>query len=306
MGSNEDIQRLAQELVANRIATEPKAEEPVEQAPASTEEQVDEDQSKEVETSEEEQYIDYMANGLPRKAPYKKAQELLAGEFNYTKRMQELPELVKVETNKAIEERTREIVANRNRLLESCDMVENFYGKPFVTDTHLDQLIQDGNTEEYLRLTRQEEKRREILSTAKAERQKAIDAKTAEEKEQLHQAAINHTQQLFEKMPELKDQQAQTKLAAYLKSSGLTDHEVATFIDHRGLIIAEKARRYDELSSGKVEPIRKDPPKVIKKVGATANKQTYTQKDVEESTGKLMKSGKLRDAAALYLKLKGA
>lgn len=302
------LQSLAQELVASRIEAEPAQEtkeQPIEQAPeASIEEhEQGEDQSEE-EVESPEDLIEFAADGGTHKAKLDEIKRLAAAGLNYTRKMQELPERAKIEADKIVQERTKSLEVDRTRTLEACDLVEGFYGKPFVTAEQLDQLIQDGDTETYLKLSRQEEKRKEILSTAKAERQKIIDKKAAEEKEQLHQSAINHTQQLFEKMPELKDQAAQNKLASYLKSSGLSDQEIASFIDHRGLIIAEKARRFDELSGGKIEPVRKDPPKVIKKVGATVNRQTYTQKDIEDSRSKFEKSGNLRDAANLLLKMR--
>lgn len=304
--SEDTIQSLALELAASRVAAEPEQTEKepegqAEQAPTEEPEQV-EDQSEEVESTEE--FIEFAADGATHKATLDELKKLAAGGLNYTRKMQELPERAKAEAEKIVQERTKALESERASLLEKIATAESFYNQPFVTDAQLDQLIQDGDTETYLKVTRQEEQRKRILATLQADRQKVLDAKAKEEQEQFKQAAINHTQQLFEKMPELKDPAAQTKLAAYLKSNGLSEQEISNFIDHRGLIIAEKARRFDELSGGKLEPVRKDPPKVIKKVGATINKQTYTQRDLEESKARFEKSGDLRDAANLLLKMR--
>lgn len=299
--SSEDIHKLAQELVASRMAGQ--TDEPTEQAEASVEEQeADEGQSTQ-EAEEQQELIELKAVGETHKYTIEQLKELASKGLDYTRKTQEIPERVKQETERQVLERTQEVQAERKRLLESCDMIESFYGKPFVTAEQLDQLIQDGNTDEYLRLSRQEEKRREIIDKAKAERQKVLDAEAKHNQDQFKQAAMQHTQLLFEKMPELRDQAALTKLASYLKNAGFTGGEIESFIDHRGLMIAEKARRYDELSASKGKPVEKEAPKVIKKVGATVNKQSYTQKDIEETRSKLTKTGSLRDAASLYMKM---
>lgn len=304
MGSNEDIQKFAQELVASRMAVNPATEEPTEQAEeASVEEQeVDESQS-EQEADNQPDYIELKAVGETHKLTLDQIKELASKGLDYTKKTQEIPERVRAEVERTVQERTKAVEAERNRLHEASDLVESLINKPFVTADQLDQLLQDGDTETYLRLSRQEERRLEILNQAKAERQKMLADKARAEQEQLNQAANYHTQNLLQTMPELKDAAAQAKLEAYLRGMNLTDDLMLRFIANGGLTVAEKARRYDELSGGKLEPVRKDPPKVIKKVGATVNKQTYTQKDLEDNSNRLKQTGNIRDAASLYLKM---
>lgn len=301
MGANQDIMLLAQQLVEQR-AQENAGQ--AEEQPAEEKEQVVEDGQSAQEAEEQQDLIELRAIGETHKFSLDQIKELASKGLDYTRKTQELSDRAKIEAEKIVNERTKEVQAERNRLLESCDLLESFYGKPFTTAEQLDQLIQDGDTETYLKLTRQEEKRKEILETAKKERQKIHEAKSAEYQEQLKQQAIQHTQLLFEKMPELREQPNQERLAKFLEKSGLSREEIQNFVDHRGLIIAEKARRYDELSTGKAEPVKQAPPKVIRKVGATVNKQTYVQSDLDAAAQKLAEKGNVRDAASLYLKMR--
>ena len=303
MGANQDIQSLAAEYVKNNLAVIEETSQAGEQPVEEIEQAVEEGQAEEA-TEEQPDLIELKANGDIHKLSLDEIKELASKGFDYTRKTQELSERSKADAERIADERTKGLQEERKRLIEAADMMEVYYAKPFVTPEQLDQLIQDGDTEGYLRLTRQEEKRKEILDAARSERKKIADTEAKAQQEQFNQAAIQHTEKLFEKMPELKDSENQKRLAQYLSKNGLSNDEIQKFIDHRGLIIAEKARRYDELSGGKIEPVRKDPPKVIKKVGAAVNKQTYVTKDLDESFTKLSQSGNLRDAASLLLKMR--
>ena len=303
MGANQDIQALAAEYVKNNLAIAEETSQAEEQPVEETEQVVEEGQAEEA-TEEQQDFIELKANGEVHKLSLDEVKELASKGFDYTRKTQELSERAKAEAERIADERTKGLQEERKRLIEAADMMEVYYAKPFVTPEQLDQLIQDGDTEGYLRSTRLEEKRREILEQARSERKKIAETEAKAQQEQFNQIAARNTQVLFEKMPELKDPERQKLLALYMVKEGVTNKELETFTDPRGLIMAEKARRYDELSSGKVEPVRKDPPKVIKKVGASVNKQTYIQKDVDESLTKLSQSGNLRDAASLLLKMR--
>jgi hypothetical protein len=301
MGANEDIQKFAQELVTKNLAA---AEGQVEEQPSEDTEEVVEESQSEEEAQEQQDLIELKAVGETHQYTLDQIKELASKGLDYTRKTQELSERAKSEADKIVLERTSALEIERKRLFDAVDNIEGMYGRPFVTQEQLDQLIHEGDTDTYLKLSRQEEKRKEILANARSERQRLQDEKAKADAEQFNKDAINHTQILFDKMPELKDKGNQEKLAQYLAKAGLTPKEISKFIDHRGLILAEKARRYDELSGGKLEAVKKDPPKVIKKVGATVNKQTYTEKDIDAAKAKLSQSGNLRDAAALMLKLR--
>lgn len=307
MGSNSDIALAAQAYLEKNLTqtTQESKEEPVGQTQEEpTEEQEVEEGQSTQEAEEQQDLIELKAAGESRKYTLDELKELASKGFDYTRKTQELSERVKTETEKEVNQRTAALEAEKKRLLDATDMIESFYGKPFVTPEQLDELINSGQSDEYLRLSRQEEKRKEILAQARSERNKITETEAKAKEEQLKQAAIQHTQMLFEKMPELKQEENQKKLANYLSKSGLSNEEIQNFVDHRGLMIAEKARRYDELKNGKLEPEKKDPPKVIRKVGSSVNKQTYTEKDLQVARDRLIQTGHLRDAAALYLKAK--
>lgn len=67
-------------------------------------------------------------------------------------------------------------------------------------------------------------------------------------------------QKLLERLPEWKDEEkaqaGKTKLVKYLQNEGLSESELSNVTDHRLLVMAEKARRYDEINS-KSKPSKK-------------------------------------------------
>lgn len=306
MSTNSEIAQAAQAYLERNLQTtqesEKAASQPTEE-PLAEEQEVEEGQATQ-EAEDQQDLIEFQAVGETHKLTLNEIKELASKGLDYTRKTQELSERAKTEAEKIVQQRTVALEAEKKRLFDATDMIESFYGKPFVTTEQLDELINSGQTEEYLRLSRQEEKRKEILAQARSERQKITDTEAKAKEEQLKQSAIQHTQMLFEKMPELKQEENQKKLASYLAKSGLSNEEIQNFVDHRGLIIAEKARRYDELKNGKLEPEKKDPPKVIRKVGSSVSKQTYTEKDLQAAKERLAKTGNLRDAVALYAKAK--
>lgn len=305
---NEDIQLAAQEILSKNLLNLPTnteegqaSEQPLEEQ--STQQDVEEGQSAQ-DTEEQQDYIEFMADGATHKASIDEIKELASKGLNYTRKTQELAERVKTETEKKVQERTQALESERKRILDSVDMLEGLYDRPFVTTEQLDKLIAEGDYDEYHRLNHQETKRKEILEKARTERQKIHEAKAKESQEQFRNYAIQQTEILINKMPELKVTENQEKLAKYLVNSGFNNDEIQNFVDSRGLMIAEKARRYDELSKSKVtEPVRNAPPKVIRKVGSSVSKQTYTEKELQTTQDRLKSSGNLRDAASLILQL---
>jgi hypothetical protein len=104
-----------------------------------------------------------------------------------------------------------------------------------------------------------------------AESQQTQTAKTQEQmKAEVQQLVEQQKNLLLEKVPEWKDEtRLKTDLTAlqdYLKSSGATDQEIASIVDHRVYVMALKAMRYDQMQT-KADPKMKQmktKPKFVK------------------------------------------
>lgn len=112
-------------------------------------------------------------------------------------------------------------------------------------------------------------------------------------------------EQLVSKLQESKlgdwNEAAQKRLATYLTSSGFNPQEVSQAYDHRLVILAEKARLYDEskkVTDKVVEKVLKAPKKVLKPK-STPNPANVQRGKLNQLKGRLKQTGHIKDAAAL-------
>ena len=128
----------------------------------------------------------------------------------------------------------------------------------------------------------------------------------AKQQEELQTLMAQEQALLFEKLPEFGNEttrkDAQAKLRTYLNESGFSDDEIAQAADHRLIVMADKARKFDELQKKKPEVEKKV--KRVPKVTKPGVKKTKTDmKTVQRKKAKanLKKKGGSLDAVAEYL-----
>ncbi len=99
------------------------------------------------------------------------------------------------------------------------------------------------------------------------------------------------------------------KIITYGKKIGFSDAELTDIVDHRLLVMADKARRYDEMVDGKGKRKLKPKPKprsdsdkqtLNPRRGQRQERGTRGDREFREARSKLKKSGKLQDAAAVF------
>lgn len=151
------------------------------------------------------------------------------------------------------------------RLFEALDPVLSAV-KDWTPDDW-SQLAQEDPTS-FVQIKAQYDQRVNALRQAAAE----IGQARQQETKQREQETLGREQQaLLKAMPELADQATfeafSGKLTEYLKSNGFTDADLDTKYDHREYLIAEKARKYDELMAArKTAEAKKDAPKPEKTI----------------------------------------
>jgi hypothetical protein len=142
--------------------------------------------------------------------------------------------------------------------------------------------------------------RQEVQQRIQAFQQQFMEQQTGQQQALL----ARERQALFSAVPELADpQRAPTEMAElrqYLQTAGFRDDEIANAYDHRLIIMARKARLYDE-SQKSANAAKKKVVKLARtklKPGARQTKQEQQHDSRRAIRAKLKKSGHVDDAAA--------
>jgi hypothetical protein len=108
----------------------------------------------------------------------------------------------------------------------------------------------------YVQIKAQHDARVELIESAAAEIDQIRQQEAQREAESLKEAQAAETAALLKALPELSDPAELTKFATgvvdYLRKSGVPDDVISGTDDHRALIIADKARKWDALQAAKV------------------------------------------------------
>ncbi len=168
--------------------------------------------------------------------------------------------------------------------------------------TDWDALLRD-NPMEYLAQQRLAQQRQALYQQTLAERQQLAAQEQADHHKRLETHLAEQSKELLSKLPEWADEaKAKAGKAAirdYLLSQGYEENAVAGLTDAKTVVLANKARLYDEM---------------VAKANAAAKKvQTLPKKVEQPGTGqnpgldrrssafqKLQKSGRIDDAAAVF------
>jgi hypothetical protein len=215
----------------------------------------------------------------------------------------------------AVAEKERTLSAQAQQVAQESQIVNQYRDNlvilnqvletPPVDPRSLDQMLAEGDTEGYLKANRQLE---DWKGKKTAIQQELVKVTQYQQQKQANEIAQRQAQEraiLQEKFPDLIKEDNSKKLLGYLNTAyGYSYDELGTIADHRSFIIAEKARKYDELMN-KAQEVKKNPnvPKVIKK---GSPKVEYAQsQDYKKARMSLAKTGSDADAVrALLLKTK--
>ena len=229
--------------------------------------------------------------------------ELLKGysrTADYTRKTQEIAETRKmVEADRAkIEEaaRLRDTYAQRLQVIEQM-LNQQDAGEDLATLKETDPI---GYA---VRVAEQSEREKQ-LNAVRAEQQRLAQQQQAEQGERLKAHLATEAQKLAEAIPELSDpakgQAIRTDIRNYAQKLGFSEQELAQVYDSRAVTALYKAMQYDKLVSGKGGASKKvnSAPRMLKP--GTSTPETRTSQEVKNMRGRLKKSGRAKDAAALF------
>lgn len=148
------------------------------------------------------------------------------------------------------------------------------------------------------------QQRREQLAAVQAEQQRIAYQQQAEQQQRLAQLVAEEQQKLSQAIPEFADPQkgeaVRGEIRTYAKQLGFTDQELAQVYDSRAVLTLWKAAQYDKLVSQKPAIQKKvtEAPKVLKP--GTSRPVNVEEQSIRDQRKVLKKTGKARDAAAIF------
>ena len=184
---------------------------------------------------------------------------------------------------------------------ERLDILDQVLETPPVDLNTLNQLLDDGDTEQYLRLKNELDQWQNKKAAVQGQKAELNRFRAEAQLRGMQEQQVKERELLYKSYPDLANKENAAKLNSYLLGMGYTEQDLRTVIDHRNFIIADKARRFDELQSKAATT--KQPssiPKVLKK-GATPIATDVKSDSYKKQFAQLRKSGSLEDATALFL-----
>lgn len=133
--------------------------------------------------------------------------------------------------------------------VERLNMLDAALKPQLPTPEAMNAALQAGRTAEYLQMQNQLMQYNAVM----AERERETVKLTEQQQAELQARKAEESRLLLEKAPEFKDEGARKRLAEYLVKQGVPQEEVDSINNHTVILLAEKARKWDELQSKKPE-----------------------------------------------------
>lgn len=227
--------------------------------------------------------------------------ELLKGysrTADYTRKTQSL-----AEQRKAIEaeaQKVQEAKQLRDQYAQRLQLIEQMLAQQPEEDL---TALKDNDPIGYAVKVAERAEREKQLAAIRQEREAVLAKQQAEHQEALKTHLKTEAERLQAAIPEFADsakaEVLKREIRDYAKSVGFTDQELSQVYDHRAVVSLWKAAQYDKLVKSKPAAAKKvaEAPRTLKPgMGATQNTDDQSKRLRQQ----LKKSGKARDAAALF------
>lgn len=227
--------------------------------------------------------------------------ELLKGysrTADYTRKTQSL-----AEQRKAVEaeaQKVQEAKQLRDQYAQRLELIEQMLKQQPEEDL---SALKDNDPIGYAVKVAERAEREKQLAAVRQEREAVLAKQQAEHQEALKAHLKTEAERLQAAIPEFADEAKaeviKREIREYAKSSGFTDQELSQVYDHRAVVSLWKAAQYDKLMKSKPAAAKRvaEAPKTLKPgTGTTQNTDDQSKRLRQQ----LKKSGKVRDAAALF------
>jgi hypothetical protein len=203
------------------------------------------------------------------------------------------------------------VEADRAKIEEAAKLRDTYAQRLSVIEQMLNQdsgedlaTLKETDPIGYAVRVAEQSEREKQLAAVRAEQQRLAQQQQAEHGERLKAHLAAESQKLSEAIPEFADPVKGTAVKAdirkYAQGLGFSDQELAQAYDSRAITALYKAMKYDQLVSNKGEATKKvsQAPRMLRP--GTSTPETRTSQEVKNMRGRLKKSGRAKDAAALF------
>jgi len=229
-------------------------------------------------------------------------QEALAGyqrQSDYTRKTQEV-----AERSKSIQAQEQQIAAMREQYEVSINQLAQEMQRYLPQEPNWEKLHQEDPIN-FPIIEKQWRDYKANLAAVQQEQMRLRQESSKKELEQRQRIIEEGTQYIFEKMPEWKDQakwtEARGQLREYGQKVGYSEEELNAATDPRAILVLEKARRWDALQANRPQPQKAAAPKPMRP--GTPASSPRKQTDVMKVKQRLKSSGRVEDAAAIFMML---
>lgn len=218
---------------------------------------------------------------------------------DYTRKTQEV-----ATQRKAVEAEGAQVRQAREQYAAGLAEIDGYLKQIVGQEPDWDK-VRAEQPDEYPRLQADWQVTKARLADLRAERQRVADEAAQDTGKRMQARVLEEAKKLAEKIPDyadpVKGKAFHESLRTYGQSIGFTQDEVDNTMDHRLIVMLDKARRYDELQAQKPKLIANKKPLVPKtpvlKPGAQ-RQQTTNSKAKEQAAAftKVARSGRMDDA----------
>ena len=251
------------------------------------EEEVQETPKYRVKAGDEEMEVDLdeLVKGYSRTADYTRKTQALA------------------EQRKAIEaeaQKVQEAKVLRDQYSQRLQLIEQMLAQQPEEDL---SALKDTDPIGYAVKVAERAEREKQLAAVRQEREAVLAKQQAEHQQFLQHHLRQEAERLVAVIPEyadeVKGELVKREIRDYAKSIGFSDQELSQVYDHRAVVSLWKAAQYDKLMKSKPGAVKKvaEAPKTLKPGTGTSQNADDQSKKLRQQ---LKKSGKARDAAALF------
>lgn len=217
---------------------------------------------------------------------------------DYTRKTQAL-----AEQRKAIEaeaQKVQEAKVLRDQYAQRLQLIEQMLAQQPEEDL---SALKDSDPIGYAVKVAERSEREKQLAAVRQEREAVLAKQQAEHQQFLQQHLRQEAERLTAAIPEyadeVKGELVKREIRDYAKSIGFSDQELSQVYDHRAVVSLWKAAQYDKLMKSKPGAVKK-----VAEAPKTLRPGTGTNQGADDQSKKLRqqlkKSGKARDAAALF------
>lgn len=254
------------------------AEEVEQEDTEQAEEESDEQEQEEVaeEQADDDPEYEWEAGGQTFKV---KQSELRAGymkDADYRRKTAEV-----AEQRRQVEQVAQQVQQQRQMYATQLDVYLGSLHKELVGSQPDPKLIED-DPQEFMRQQAAYNTRAQQFQQAMQYRQAVAAHQQQDEQRALAETIEQENRLLLDKMPELREEKTRTAafsdVAKFLSGLGYSPEELNQLTDHRALMVAMKAAKYEQLQAAKAKQAKPPVPKPVRPGAAGTTTQTRAQK----------------------------